>query len=30
MKNMFRIDTDNSGTVSFVEFGNFLFKRHCG
>lgn len=30
MKNIFRIDVDNSGTVSFTELGNFLFKRHCG
>lgn len=30
MKNMFRLDTDNSKSVSFLEFGNFLFKRHCG
>ena len=30
MKNIFRIDTDNSGSVSFTELGNFLFKRHCG
>ena len=30
MKNIFRIDVDGSGSVSFVEFGNFLFKRHCG
>ena len=30
MKNMFRVDVDNSGSVSFTELGNFLFKRHCG
>lgn len=30
MKNIFRLDVDNSGSVSFLELGNFLFKRHCG
>lgn len=30
MKNIFRLDSDGSGTVSFLELGNFLFKRHCG
>lgn len=30
MKNIFRLDADGSGTVSFLELGNFLFKRHCG
>lgn len=30
MKNIFRLDVDGSGSVSFVELGNFLFKRHCG
>jgi Ca2+-binding EF-hand superfamily protein len=29
-KNLFRLDVDNSGAVSFVELGNFLFKSHCG
>lgn len=27
---MFRLDADGSGSVSFLELGNFLFKRHCG
>ena len=30
IKNLFRLDVDNSGAVSFNELGNFLFKRHCG
>lgn len=30
LKNLFRLDVDNSGSVSFVELGNFLFKSHCG
>jgi Ca2+-binding EF-hand superfamily protein len=30
MKNMFKLDVDASGAVSFAELGNFLFKRHCG
>lgn len=30
MKNLFKVDVDGSGQVSFVELGNFLFKRHCG
>lgn len=30
MKNIFRLDVDGSGSVSFTELGNFLFKRHCG
>lgn len=30
LKNLFKVDVDNSGKVSFVELGNFLFKRHCG
>ena len=29
IKNLFRLDVDNSGAVSFNELGNFLFKRHC-
>lgn len=29
-KNLFRLDTDGSGTVDFNEFANFFLKRHCG
>jgi Ca2+-binding EF-hand superfamily protein len=30
VRNISRIDTDNSGEVDFEEFANFLLKRHCG
>lgn len=29
MKNIFRLDADKSGFVSFRELANFLFTRHC-
>lgn len=29
-KNLFRLDVDNSGSVTFNEFANFFLKRHCG
>lgn len=29
-KNLFRLDSDGSGDVSFNEFANFFLKRHCG
>lgn len=29
-KNVFRLDPDGSGGISFNEFANFFLKRHCG
>ena len=30
MKNLFRLDSDNNGSIDLPELGNFLLKRHCG
>ena len=29
-KNIFRLDLDNNGMISFNEFSNFFLRRHCG
>jgi Ca2+-binding EF-hand superfamily protein len=30
MKNLFRLDADNNGSIDLPELGNFLLNRHCG